>query len=125
MNVVKVVLHKLGYTHQSEITEDYLCYELAKYIGDPNEYTIDQKLEEEFFNGLARVNYVNEYFKSMMAKDMQRDFGSADDSRQMIRGAYARTAYLKSRMRRMTEDKAELKIAESKIQKIRFDKLAK
>lgn len=71
---------------------------MAKLIGDPTEYTIEKKQEEAFFNDLSRVDGVREFLKATMAKDMQRDFGATPDQRQIIRGAFARTAYIKSRL---------------------------
>lgn len=96
--MIEKLLNKLGYIRKDRINEDYLCQELSKYIGDPTEFSIEPEQEKKLFQELSRIYGINEYLKATMAKDMQRDFGSPQDQRQLIRGAFARTAYIKSKV---------------------------
>jgi hypothetical protein len=97
--MIRKILKFFGFIHESELTEDYLCVRLAQYIGDPHEYEIDKEHELRFFRELSSLDGSTEYFKATMAKDMQRAFGAPDDQKKMIQGAYARTAYFRSKMR--------------------------
>lgn len=103
------ILKRLGYTHQSEFTEDFLCYELAKKLGDPQEYVIEKKMEDEFFMDLSRVNGVTNFLRATMGKDMQRAFGSPEDQKKMVQGAFARTSYFLTKIRNANKPKPEVK----------------
>lgn len=96
--MIEKFLHKLGYLHKSELTEEFLCLELGKFVGDPTDNTIEKEQEEEVFRDLARIDGFKNYLKNTMARDMQRDFGATPDQRQMIHGAFARTAYMKGKI---------------------------
>lgn len=105
--MLKQLLRKLGYIHESELTEDFLCYEIAKIIGDPREYSIEKKQEDLIFADLGRIEGIAMFLNATMAKDMQRDFASTPDQRQLIRGAFARTAYLKSKLVKKNDEISE------------------
>lgn len=99
MSLIEKILSRYGYIHRDKLTEDFLCFELAKTIGDPTEYSIEPKQEEYFFRDFARIDGARDYLRATMAKDMQRDFGATPDQRQLIRGAFARTSYFLSKIR--------------------------
>jgi hypothetical protein len=91
-------LKRFGYIHESELTEEYLCLEIGKLIGDTKEAVVDKKAEEVFFQDMARVDRVDEILRSIMAKDMIMDFSATGEQRPLIHGAYARTAYIHGRI---------------------------
>lgn len=96
--MIKSILRKLGYIHESELTNEYILYAAANIIGDPVEYEFTAKQEEELFGDLSKVNGFSEYLNATMAKDMQRYFSSPREQLDIIQGAFARTAYIKSRI---------------------------
>ena len=96
--MIKKLLGKFGFIHESELTEEYLCLKLGKFVGDPTQESIDDIQEKNFFRDLARLDGTMQYLRSTMARDMQRDFGSTNEQRQLIRGAFARTAYWKGKI---------------------------
>lgn len=95
---IKNILGRFGFIHSEDITEQFLYYEVAKLIGDPTDYTIEPEQEETLFRDLSRVDGFSEYLRATMAKDMLRDFSSGEGQHQLIHGAFARTAYLRSKM---------------------------
>lgn len=115
--MIKKILRRLGYIHESELTEDFLCGEIARMVGDPTEYTLEKKQEDLFFKDLSRVEGVQEYLRATMARDMQRDFAATNEQRPIIRGAFARTAYLRSRLSKSGKDAQEV---ETKLTGLRY-----
>jgi hypothetical protein len=93
--MIEKILNKFGYV---KAPLDPL-YEAAKVIGDPNEYEVHPKLEQQIFDHLSSVEGLAEYLRATMAKDMQRAFSSTPDQSQIIHGAFARTSYLLSRIK--------------------------
>ena len=117
--MIKVILRKLGYTHESDMTEDFYSLGLTAAIGDPMDYDIEKEEEIAMFKDLARVEHLPAYLTAMMAKDMQRSFSSLDEERPVIRGAFARAAYFKSRIRNANEEVRETKSAKTVLEGLR------
>ncbi len=102
--MIKKLLRYFGFIHTSELTENFLCHEIAKIVGDPTEYSIDKGQEDKLFTSLSGVDGLAEYLKATMAKDIQRDFGSTQEQRALIHGAFARTSYFMSRLVKSNEN---------------------
>lgn len=105
---MKWLAEKLGYIHKSELTEEFLSWELAKMIGNPNDYSIEKKQEEQFFQDLAKIDGVMEYLSATAAKDMQRYFAAPQGQQDVVKGAFARTVYLKSRLTKSKNNPQEI-----------------
>lgn len=99
MNKIKKILRKFGFIHESELTQEFLLLEIGKIIGDPMEYSIPKKFEEQFFKDLAAIDRIHEYLDATLAADMRREFSSPIEQRDLIHGAFSRTAYIKGKIK--------------------------
>lgn len=78
-------------------TEDELSLMLAESLGIQDE--IDSEYEKKIFSDLKGTDGLIQYLREAAAKDKDRYFGAATKEEQLIiRGAFARTMYLKSRI---------------------------
>jgi hypothetical protein len=96
--MIDKLIRKLGYIKKEDLTEEYLCHELAKIVGDPTQSSVESDQEKKIYADLARIHGILDYLRDVMAKDMQRDFSAPVDQKQLIRGAFARTAYIKGKI---------------------------
>lgn len=95
VNMINKFLERFGYVKKADLSVNELSMLLARYIGDPFEYTINKKEEEKMFNDLSGIDGFGDYLRATCAKDMQRYFGATDDvQRHMARGAFTRTIFL-------------------------------
>ena len=101
--MIKKLLRRFGYTHESDMDENFFALELARSIGDPMEYTIEKDEEEEMFRDLAKIEHLPGYLTATLAKDMQRSFAATEVERAVIKGAFARTSYWRSKVRGVKE----------------------
>lgn len=116
--MIQQLLSRFGYLHESKITENYLGKRYGELIGDVNNYGIEKEMEGELFNDLSVVNGIKEYLDATMANDMQRYFAATDEKqRDIVRGAFARTAYLKSRLNKTSQEANE---EETTLQGLRY-----
>ena len=103
------ILNKIGLVRKSRLkkfrdlssdpfTEQELGYLLAETLSGI-EFESDSEAEEKLFSEAKKVEGLVEYLKEAAAKDMQRYFGASTPQEQLIiRGSFARTNYLKSRI---------------------------
>ncbi len=78
-------------------SEDELAYMLAEKLGVQDE--IDSEYEKKIFLDLKGTDGLVQYLREAAARDKDRYFGAASKEEQLvIRGAFARTMYLKSRI---------------------------
>ena len=85
------------FTPDYEETEDDLAYRLAEKLGVQDE--IDTDYEKKIFLDLKGTDGLVQYLREAAARDKDRYFGAASKEEQLvIRGAFARTMYLKSRI---------------------------
>lgn len=102
--MLEALLKKLGYIHESKLTDTVLETMLCEKIGDVFDYKLDPKVEKGIFADVSKVDFIMEYLRATMAKDIQRYFAAPDEKqRDIIRGAFARTVYLKSRISKRGE----------------------
>lgn len=113
--MIKKLLKKFGYIHKSEAEEEFLK-QYIESLGDTREYSITHKEEEDFFNLLSRVDGIADFLKATSAKDIQRHFTADPRQRDVIHGAFARTVYLYSRLKKSNKQSAESR--ENKVTKI-------
>lgn len=92
------LLNKFGYFKPMEITEEDVFQALGRIVGNPTDYEVPKELEDNIFQDLSRVDGITDYLKATMAMDMQRDFAATPDQKDLIHGAFSRTAYLRSRI---------------------------
>ena len=104
---MKNFLEKFGYYKLNDIrdvskkpfTENELGSMLSQLLGDVTEYSIEPAQEKEIFEKLREINGIHDYFRAMIAKDIQRYFMAASDSqRDQVKGAFGRTIYLKNKV---------------------------
>lgn len=86
-------LEKEPYTDQ-EILDMFI-----DTLGDlENAYT-DENVEKSIFKLMNEVEGVQDYFRSVMRRDIKRYMGAPTTAEQiLIRGAFNRTAFMKSRL---------------------------
>lgn len=109
--MIEKLLRKFGYIHESKIDDAFVSERIISTIGNPTEYVISKDQDKEFFIALEKVDGVREYLKATAAKDMVRYFGAQDEKEQLaIRGGFARTVYLLSRLRNVKEVEPQTKI---------------
>lgn len=95
--------------------EKFLVF--AEFIGDVNELKMDTKYEERLFKDLSNVDYLHDYLRDCIARDMQRYFAATnDEQRQLIKGAIARTSYLRSRIIKQPDNE----VVQTKMKGLRY-----
>jgi len=113
---VEKVVEKTVYKEQPK-SEQEMMLAFAEFIGDINETKIEPEYESRLFTEMANVDYIQDYLRATIARDMQRYFAATnDEQRQLIKGAIARTAYLRSRLR----DPEDNEVVQSKIKGLRY-----
>jgi len=81
-------------------TIEELESELLGRYGDILGTIIDKKLEDKIFQELKNIDGLPNYLQAMLNKDIIRYFSAQEDnSRDLIRGAFVRTLYLKKRIK--------------------------
>ena len=118
--MIRGILNKWGYIHESEITDDFCALRLAEAVGDPMEYSIEPKEEEAMFKDLSNIEHLPAYLTATLARDMQRSFASPEDQRQLVRGAFARTADFRTKIRNINQKVIETKSADNKLKGLRY-----
>ncbi len=95
---MKTILDKIGYVQNiNDYSEDELALALAIKLGEQDE--IDDDYEKKIFKDLKGTDGLVKYLREAAAKDIKRYFGATTPTEQnLIRGAFARTMYLKSRV---------------------------
>lgn len=96
--MLKKLLAHLGYIHKSELTEEFLLLEVSKLVNQDGLEVFPKKLEEELFRDLSLVDNFLPYLNQTMINDMQREFSGPKEQKDVVVGAYSRTAYLKGRL---------------------------
>ena len=110
------VIEKTVYKDEPK-TEEEKMLAFAELVGEIDETRIDPDKEDALFKELANVDHLADYLRNAIARDMQRYFAATnDEQRQMIKGAIARTAYMRSKiMKREDHD-----VVESKMKGLRY-----
>ena len=99
-----------------EETEDQLAYRLAEKLGVLDE--IDSEYEKKIFRDLKGTDGLVQYLREAAARDKDRYFGAATKEEQLvIRGAFARTMYLKARI--MDADK-EVEEKKTRLDEVKY-----
>lgn len=102
--MLEKVLKYLGYIKETRIDEYFLADYYARLVGDPTDSEISRKDEQAFFTDLARIDNARDFLRATMARDMQRYFSAPDEkSRNIIQGAFARTVYLRGKLKEVQE----------------------
>lgn len=82
-----------------DYTEVELATELARITGDFDSIDISTDTSKTLFQDLARVEGFSEYLKETMSNDIKRYFSAqTDHERNVIRGGFSRTSYLRARL---------------------------
>lgn len=109
--MIDKVLKYFGYIKESDINEFYLADYYGRLVGDPTDSDIGVKDEQNFFRDLAKVDNARDFLKATMARDMQRYFSAPDEkSRNVIQGAFARTVYLRGKLKEVQDPKKSTKL---------------
>lgn len=91
--IVKEIIKEKDYSIE-ELEEKLL----EKY--DLNDCKFDTKFENEIIEELKTVNNLHHYLQILINKDIIRYFPAQDDNqRNLIRGAFVRTLYIKNKLK--------------------------
>lgn len=124
--MLKKILGKIGYIPRIEVegyrnlkeqpfTEEELSFMLSEMF-DGEESSFSNKEEIRIFNEAKKIEGLVAYLKATAMKDMMRYFGAQTPQEQLIiRGSFARTNYIKSRI--ISADKPQ---KENKLEGIRY-----
>lgn len=100
--MIEKLFNRLGYTKGNKIRGSYTEEELCVMLANLTEITddeIDKKTEEEIFSSIKKIEGFTAYLKNATMKDVQRYFGATtEDERQLIRGSFARTNYIRGKI---------------------------
>lgn len=95
-NILKI-LNRFGFYHSSQVDLNFVLNKIVEHVGDPRDYGLNKKVEEQVFRDMSRVENINKFLNATLAADIQREFTCQDDTqRGLIKGAFGRTAYFKS-----------------------------
>ena len=104
--MINKLLQKLGYIKLDKFrdldtnpfTEEELSYMLVSLLGDEDD-ELGEKEEQKIFSEAKKVEGLVEYLRRTATKDVKRYFGVPTPHEQLIiRGSFARTLYLKSKI---------------------------
>lgn len=107
--MLEKILDKLGWVRKDKVagfrdlssnpfTEEELSFMLAGLLDDATE-DLSDKVQEKMFTELQAITGLVDYLRRSANKDMVRYFGALTPQEQLIiRGAFARTNYLKSKI---------------------------
>lgn len=114
-------MNKLGYyKHKQTFTEEEIARMFAEDIGDVSEYTVKQEEQNKIFAKLSEVDGFRDWLRATSAKDIQRYFAAEDDNvRQVVKGATARTAYIRSLLSKTNEVSVK---KSTKVEGLRYSK---
>ena len=114
--MIKEILSKFGYVKSSDVKgfrdlsknpfrEEELSLMLAELLKDADE-DIPEEEEVRMFKELKEVEGFLEYLRRAAVKDTIRYFGAVTPQEQfVIRGAFARTNFIKSKIQNIVKDK--------------------
>lgn len=106
--MINWIAEKLGYIKKDKIdgfrnlstnpfSEEELSFMLATLLKDEEDFNDEE--EKKIFKRVKEVEGFVEYLRNSAHKDMVRYFGATNPEEQLIiRGAFARTNYLKARI---------------------------
>lgn len=96
--MIEKLLNRFGYFKQKEHTVDELSSMLSNKLGE-FEDDMNEQAEVQVFSAARGVEGLAEYLRIAAQKDVQRYFAASTKEEQlMIRGSFARTNYLRSRI---------------------------
>lgn len=88
-----------GVNVERPMGEVELASKLAALTGDIESIEIAKEGKEEIFTDLAGVDGILDFLRDTMVNDIKRYFAAQNDhERDLIRGAFSRTAYLRSQV---------------------------
>lgn len=88
---MKKILEYFGYIHKSDLQPD-----IIESIPNPRDIPEVKDMEEQFFRDLAAVDKIDLFLDATLFANLKREFNSqTDQERNLIKGHYAMTAYLK------------------------------
>ena len=115
--MLKEFLEKHGYIHHSEVmdhlkanplNEEQILRLAADTLVDLYGNMPEKKEEVELFSRLNQVEGFTDYLRATLANDVKRFFKASSPAEQLqIRGAYARTLYLKGRLLKKQESEED------------------
>lgn len=92
-----------------EYTEDELSFMLAEKLGVLD--SVDDEYEKKIFADLKETDGLVQYLRECAARDKDRYFGATTKEEQLvIRGAFARTMFLKAKIMKSGEESKVLHI---------------
>lgn len=78
------------------MTEVELASKLAELMGDVESIEITKEGVKEVFQQMGRIDGLLDFLRDVMMNDIKRYFNAATDrEREIIRGGYSRTAYIR------------------------------
>lgn len=84
----------------NELTIEELESELISRYGNLADSILEKDLEEKILDDLRKIDGLPKFLQGFMNMDIIRYFQAQDDnSRNIIRGAYQRTMYLKNKIK--------------------------
>lgn len=107
MKLIDKILERFGYiqkNNKTDLDEDDLVYLLASKLNIDLEDEIDDEYEKKIFSDLKNVDGFIKYLREAAARDKNRYFAAGTTQEQLIiRGSFARTMYLKSKLSKAHE----------------------
>jgi hypothetical protein len=82
-----------------DLTEIELATKLAEKLGDIDAIEITSEASVEIFRALGNVDGLLDYLRDTMCNDIKRYFAATNDKdRDIIRGGFSRTSYIRARI---------------------------
>ena len=114
--MIEKILQRFGYSKKvRDLTKEPFSVEELSYMLEKATTSVDSDFskQEEFrlFKELKSIEGFVEYLKSAAKNDKDRYFGATTPFEQLvIRGSYARTTYLATRVMNADKEKKEVKL---------------
>ena len=81
------------------MNEIELASKLANLLGDVDSVEITKEGTKELFQAMSSVDGLADFFRDTMMNDIRRYFAAqTDHERDIIRGGFARTSYLRAQL---------------------------
>lgn len=82
-----------------ELNEQELAGRLAMLLGDTDSVEMTKDATKEIFTAMGGIDGILDYLRDTMVADVKRYFAAQNDhDRDIIRGGFSRTAFLRSQI---------------------------
>jgi hypothetical protein len=90
---------------EKEYTDIELSEKLAAKLGNSDLMELPEAAHARIYKEMANIDGIQDLFRDTMVADLRRYFAATNDhDRDLVRGGFSRTAYLRAQVKRQLEN---------------------